>query len=149
VVHQTFQAARAYGRLGRHGEAASLFAEVMPYVEVPYEAPQIAMTHDQYGQSLQGVGRLQDAAGQFRWAAELYAGLGEMVPRIRCLRSAAWLEASAEAMLAVLAELTQLAALAPDEETELLAAELTATRAELDQLRTGHGLAVEGRVTVP
>lgn len=149
VVHQTFQAARAYGRLGRHSEAASLFAEVMPYVEVPYEAPQIAMTHDQYGQSLQGAGRLQDAAGQFRWAAELYAGLGEMVPRIRCLRSAAWLEASAEAMLAVLAELTQLAALAPDEETELLAAELTATRAELDQLRTEQSLAVEGGVTVP
>jgi hypothetical protein len=149
AVHLVFQAARAYGRAGRHGEAVSLFAEVMPYVEVPYEVPEVAVTHDQYGQSLRAVGRAQDAAGQFQRAAELYASLGEMVPRVRCLRAAAWLEASVDSMRAVLAELTQLAALAPDEETELLAAELTATRTELDQLRTEPGLAVEGRVTVP
>ena len=142
TVHQTFQAARAYGRLGRHGEAVSLFAEVMPYVEVPYEAPQIAMSHDQYGQSLRAVGRSQEAAGQLRRAAELYAGLGDVVPRVRCLRSAAWLEASADSMRAVLAELTQLAALAPDEDAGPLAEELTTTRAELDQLRAEQDVSV-------
>jgi hypothetical protein len=142
AVHQTFQAARAYGRAGRHGEAVSLFTEVMPYVEVPYEAAQVALTHDQYGQALRALGHPQEAAGQFRQAAEIYAGLGDVVSRVRCLRSAAWMEASAEAMRAVVTELTQLAALAPDEDAELLAEELSASRAELAQLRAEQGIAV-------
>jgi hypothetical protein len=142
AVHQTFQAARAYGRAGRHGEAVSLFTEVMPYVEVPYEPAQVALTHDEYGQSLRAVGRPQEAAGQFRHAAEIYAGLGDVVSRVRCLRSAAWMEGSAESMRAVVAELAQLAALAPDEDAELLAGELSASRAELAQLRAEHGIAV-------
>jgi hypothetical protein len=139
TVHQTFQAARAYGRIGRHEEAASLFAEAMPGIEVPYEPALIAMTHDQYGQSLQAVGRDREAAGQFHRAAELYAGLGDVVHRVHCLRLAAWLESSAESMRAVLVELTQLAALAPDDEAEYLAEELATTRAELDQLRADQG----------
>lgn len=142
AVHQVFQAARAYGRAGRHGEAVSLFTEVMPYVEVPYESAQVALAHDQYGQSLRAVGRPQEAAGQFRQAAEIYAGLGDVVSRVRCLRSAAWMEGSAESMRAVVAELAQLAALAPDEDAELLAGELSASRAELAQLRAEHGIAV-------
>jgi hypothetical protein len=142
AVHQVFQAARAYGRAGRHGEAVSLFTEVMSYVEVPYESAQVALAHDQYGQSLRAVGRPQEAAGQFRQAAEIYAGLGDVVSRVRCLRSAAWMEGSAESMRAVVAELAQLAALAPDEDAELLAGELSASRAELAQLRAEHGIAV-------
>ncbi|HEY0717293.1 MAG TPA: tetratricopeptide repeat protein, partial [Streptosporangiaceae bacterium] len=134
-VHQSFQAARAYGRLGRHAEAASLFAEVMPRVQVAYEPAVIAATFDQYGQSLQAAGRPWEAAGQFRRAAEVYAEVGDVVRRARCLRSAAWLDASAESMLAVLAELTQLEALAPDGEAGFLAGELTAARAQLDDLR--------------
>jgi hypothetical protein len=39
----------------------------------------------------------------------------------------------------VLVELTQLAALAPDDEAEYLAEELATTRAELDQLRADQG----------
>ena len=141
AVHLVFQAARTYGRADRHGEAASLFAEVMPYVEAPYEPAQVALTHDQYGQSLRALGRRREAAGQFREAAEIYAGLGDVVSRVRCLRSAAWMEASAEAMRAVVTELAQLAALAPDEDAELLAEELSASRAELAQLRAGQGSA--------
>jgi hypothetical protein len=135
TVHQTFQAARAYGRLGRHAEAASLFAEVMPCVQIPYEPAVVALTFDQYGQSLQAVGRPWEAADQFRRAAEVYAELGQVHHRVRCLRLAARLDASVQSMLAVLAELTQLEALAPEGEAGFLAGELAATRAELDELR--------------
>src|SRR6201999_772531 len=75
AVHLVFQAARTYGRADRHGDAASLFAEVMPYVEAPDEPAQVALTHDQYGQSLRALGRRREAAGQFREAAGIYAGL--------------------------------------------------------------------------
>ncbi|HWG14054.1 MAG TPA: hypothetical protein VG268_12355 [Streptosporangiaceae bacterium] len=135
TVHQTFQAARAYGRLGRHAEAASLFAEVMPCVRVPYQPAVVALTFDQYGQALQATGRPWEAADQFRQAAEVYAELGDVPRRVRCLRLAARLDASVESMLAVLAELTQLEALAPDGAAGFLTDELTATRAELDELR--------------
>ena len=84
-----------------------------------------------------------EAAGQFRLAAERYAELGDVVRRVRCLRSAAWLEfndAGADgdgvaAMAAVLAELTQLEELAPDDAPDFLAAELAATRSQLDEMR--------------
>ncbi len=185
AVHQTFQAARGYSRLGRHGEAASLFAEVMPRVEIPYEAAVIAMTRDQYGNSLRALERHGEAAEQFlqaaaliredpastgpvahladlaadslqrsgqdqqavaayRWAGELYAGLGDVPGRARCLRAAAWLESSAEAMSALLAELTHMQALAPgpgpddapdEEASEFLTGEIAATREQLNQLR--------------
>jgi len=98
-------------------------------------------------------GRPREAAGQVRQAAELYAELGDVVNRVRCLRTAAWLEfsgvradregdaaagrAGVAAMTAVLAELTQLQALAPEDEDEtgFLAEELGATRSQLDAMQ--------------
>jgi hypothetical protein len=96
-------------------------------------------------------GRPREAAGQVRQAAELYAELGDVVSRVRCLRTAAWLEfsgvradhgggaaagrAGVAAMTAVLAELTQLQALAPEDETGFLVEELAATRAQLDAMQ--------------
>jgi hypothetical protein len=86
-------------------------------------------------------GRPREAAGQLRQAAEIFAELGDVVGRVRCLRSAAWLEfpgargAGIAAMEAVLAELTQLDALAPEGEAGFLAGELTATGTQLDQMR--------------
>jgi hypothetical protein len=82
----------------------------------------------------------------------VYAELGDVVSRVRCLRTAAWLEfsgvradhegdaaagrAGVAAMTAVLAELTQLQALAPEEdETGFLAEELGATRSQLDAMQ--------------
>ena len=76
-----------------------------------------------------------------------------MVNRVRCLRTAAWLEfsgvradregdaaagrAGVAAMTAVLAELIQLQALAPEDEdgTGFLAEELGATRSQLDAMQ--------------
>jgi tetratricopeptide (TPR) repeat protein len=71
ALHNTFNAARAYARLGRHGEAAALFAEVMPRVHIPYEPTVIAMTREQYAQSLARLGRHREAAAQFLEAATL------------------------------------------------------------------------------
>ncbi len=83
-----------------------------------------------------------EAAGQFRLAAELYAETGDVARRVQCLRSAAWLEFSAgdeqagiTAMAAVLTELTELEALAPEDDRAFLDGQLTATRAQLDQMR--------------
>jgi hypothetical protein len=100
-------------------------------------------------------GRPREAASQVRQAAQLYAELGDVVSRVRCLRTAAWLEfsgaradreedaaagrAGIAAMTAVLAELTQLQALAPEDEAEdetgFLAEELGATRSQLDAMQ--------------
>ncbi len=73
TLHNTFNAARAYASLGRHAEAAALFAEAMPKVDVPYNQTGIAQTRDLYGRSLRAVGRHRDAAEQFLKAARLIA----------------------------------------------------------------------------
>jgi tetratricopeptide (TPR) repeat protein len=133
TLHNTFNAARAYARLNRHAEAAALFAEAMPKVDVPYDPAGIAQTREVYARSLRALGRHRDAAEQFLEAARLIAGdpgnasahalvaadaarelqqsgqhgaaltafqraaelfgeLGNTVARVRCLRSAAWVQ---------------------------------------------------------
>jgi len=135
TLHNTFNAARAYAQLGRHAEAAALFAEAMPKVDVPYSGTAIAQTREQYACSLRALGRHRDAAAEFLEAArlvagdpanaaahafvaadaaaelrdsgqfdaalaaygraaELFGGLGNIVGRVRCLRSAAWVQFS-------------------------------------------------------
>ncbi|GLX04639.1 hypothetical protein [Microbispora sp. NBRC 16548] len=189
TLHNTFAAARAYHVLDRHGEAAALFEEVMPRVEVPYEGEAVARTRAQYGRSLAELGRHREAAEQFvtaarlvqddpdakelhaelAWsaaealqfagrrdealpafqrAARLWGDLGMIVPRVRCLRAAAWLmdwtggdtaededgdtePPGVTAMRAVLAELESLAGAEPSEE---VAAELAETRRQLDAM---------------
>ncbi|WP_066941675.1 hypothetical protein [Microtetraspora fusca] len=190
TLHNTFAAARAYHSLGRHAEAAALFEEVMPKVEVPYTPPVVAMTRAQFGECLRELGRHRDAAEQFveaarlvqddpenarmhaelawsaalaleyaeetpqalaayRRAAELWGDLGEVVPRVRCLRSAAWLihweDAPGDggdpidprelpgpvAMRAVLAELESLA---EQDASEEVMAELATTREQLEYM---------------
>ena len=73
TLHNTFNAARAYAGLGRHAEAAALFAEAIPRVDVPYDKVGIAQTRQQYGRSLRALGRHRDAAEQFLGAAQLIA----------------------------------------------------------------------------
>jgi tetratricopeptide (TPR) repeat protein len=189
MLHNTFTAARAYHHLGRHAEAAAVFAEVMPRVEIPYDPQVIAMTRRQYGESLHALQQYREAAEQFlkaaqlvqddpnnrfphaelAWyaaeslqhsgqrtealaayqrAAELWAELGQLTPRVRCLRSVAWLlhwthdPASEErhdgidqpgvaTMRAVLAELESLAENGASEE---VLTELAETREQLDQM---------------
>jgi len=132
TLHNTFNAARGYARLGRSAEAAALFAEIMPRVDVPYAPPVVAMTREQYGRSLTETGHHAEAARQFleaarliqddadqaaharlaaaaaealqrsgqqaealaayQRAAQLFGDLGHVVARVRCLRSAAWLQ---------------------------------------------------------
>jgi len=73
TLHNTFHAARAYASLGRHGEAAALFAQAMPRVSVPYDQTGIAMTHEAYGRSLGSLKQHAEAASQFLEAARLIA----------------------------------------------------------------------------
>ncbi|MEU6414260.1 hypothetical protein [Microbispora sp. NPDC046933] len=203
TLHNTFAAARAYHLLDRHGEAAALFEEVMPRVEVPYEGEAVARTRAQYGRSLAELGRHREAAEQFvmaarlvqddpgarelhaelAWsaaeslqfagradealpafqrAARLWADLGMVVPRVRCLRAAAWLmdwtgENRDEAenrdkaedrdkaeggdtaeeppgVTAMRAVLAELESLAGSEPPEEVAAELAETRRQLDAM---------------
>ncbi len=133
TLHSTFNAARAYARLDRHAEAAALFAEVMPKVDVPYDQAGVAQSRIDYARSLRAIERHKEAAEQFleaarliaddpanreahaqvaadaareldesgqaaaalaafQRAAELFRGLGNTVARVRCQRSAAWVQ---------------------------------------------------------
>ena len=74
TLHNTFNAARAYARLGRHAEAATLFAEAMPKVDVPYDQAGIAQTRVDYARSLRAIERHKEAAEQFLEGARLVAG---------------------------------------------------------------------------
>jgi tetratricopeptide (TPR) repeat protein len=71
TLHNTFNAARSYARLGRPGEAAALFAEVMPRVDIPYEPAVVALTREQFGSSLGELDRHREASEQFLRAATL------------------------------------------------------------------------------
>ena len=190
TMHNTFNAARAYLSLGRHGEAAALFAEAMPRVSVPYDPSGIAMTREQYARALRAIGQHAEAAEQFleaariiaddptnikaqaslaaaaaeslrksrqeeaalaafRRAAALFGESDNVVNRVRCLRSAAWLEffsdgdkdgdrpgerAGIATMTSVLAELEGLSAANSSAE---LATELTNTRDQLAEMVNG------------
>ncbi len=192
TLHNTFNAARAYARLGRHAEAAALFAEAMPKVDVPYDQAGIAQSRVDYARSLRAVGRHEEAAEQFlegarlvaddpanaeahafvaadaareldesgqdvaalaafQRAAELFGGLGNFVARVRCLRSAAWVQFRMEgdgmrdgaaAMRSVLGELDgliQAGAAGPAGAAEGLAEERDHTVKQLDRMLKAAG----------
>lgn len=182
TLHNTFNAARAYARLGRHAEAAALFAEAMPKVDVPYDQRGIAQTRDLYARSLRALERHRDAAQQFleaarliaddpdnaqahatvaadaarelqdsgqydaavaafERAAELFGELGNAVARVRCQRSAAWVQfrmgddgrrAGVATMRRVLSSLQSLAA--EGSATDELAGERDNTAEQLERM---------------
>jgi tetratricopeptide (TPR) repeat protein len=70
-LHNRFIAARAYAGLKRHGEAAALFDELMPRVNVPYDSAGVAMTREQYADCLTQLGEHRRAAEQYLAAATL------------------------------------------------------------------------------
>ena len=136
-----------YGRslraIGRHAEAAEQFLEAAKIVAGdPAKIPAQASLAAAAAESLQRSGQREAALPAFRRAASLFGQLGNVVTRVRCLRSAAWIEFSADVtagtegagvatMRSVLAELEPLiTADAPAE----LAAELDNTRTQLDKM---------------
>jgi hypothetical protein len=153
-VDETWHAARA-GRLlaqfalaaGDHRTAEDTAREALVYGGTLLPAGQAAGLRSLLASAL-APDRPLEAAGQFRLAAELYAELVDVISRARSLRSAAWLEFSdtgprgIATLEAVLAELTQLETLAPDDGRDFLAAELTATRSQLDEMRAKQDAAV-------
>jgi hypothetical protein len=74
MLHATFIAARAYRAVGRHAEAAALFAEVMPRVDVPYGPREIALTRQQYADCLRKTGDNVEAAAQYLEALQFADG---------------------------------------------------------------------------
>jgi tetratricopeptide (TPR) repeat protein len=136
-----------YGRslraIGRHAEAAEQFLEAARIVaDDPAKIPAQAGLAAAAAESLQRSGQREAALPAFRRAAALFWQLGNVVTRIRCLRSAAWIEFSSDvtagtegagvaAMRSVLAELEPLiTADAPAE----LTAELDNTRKQLAEM---------------
>jgi tetratricopeptide (TPR) repeat protein len=71
ALNSRFIAARAYLAMKRYAEAAALFDELMPHVEVPYRGAGVAMTREQYGNCLTQLGEHRAAAAQFLAAAAL------------------------------------------------------------------------------
>ncbi|WP_034270951.1 hypothetical protein [Actinospica robiniae] len=66
-----FTAARAYHEQGRHGEAAALFGEAMPRVDIAYQPYTAAMTRKAYSESLRALRQHKAAAEQLVIAARL------------------------------------------------------------------------------
>lgn len=67
----TFTAARAYHAQGRHPEAAALFGEAMPRVDIAYEPYTAVMTRKAYSESLRALREHEAAAEQLLIAAQL------------------------------------------------------------------------------
>ena len=94
-LHLRFTAARAYHASGRHAEAATLFAELMPRAEVPYGRQGVAMSHKTYGESLGKLGNREAAAEQFLLAAR---GLEDDPANVVAYAQVSW--SAAEALAA-------------------------------------------------
>jgi tetratricopeptide (TPR) repeat protein len=71
ALNNRFIAARAYLAMKRYAEAAALYDELMPHVEVPYRGVAVAMTREQYGNCLTQLGEHRAAAAQYLAAATL------------------------------------------------------------------------------
>lgn len=137
---------RQYGEslraVGQHRDAAEQFLRAAQILQQdPADLPLRAELAWSAAESLQRSGQHAEALPAYQRAAELWAELNAVGPRVRCLRSAAWLtyfagqEAERDegiaAMRAVLAELESLAERTPSEE---VSAELAETRKQLDTM---------------
>ncbi|MGH3417716.1 MAG: hypothetical protein ACRDSS_14695, partial [Actinocrinis sp.] len=100
------QASRAYGNslmaIGdpRRG-AAVLLATAERIKDWPNQLPH-AMTAADAATALERAGRGQDAAAAFERAADIWQRAGELIVRVKCLRSAAWLRMADDDVAAAL-----------------------------------------------
>jgi tetratricopeptide (TPR) repeat protein len=137
-----------YGRsltgTGQHTEAAREFLEAARLVQGDADQAAHARLVGAAAEALQRAGQNAEALAAYQRAAQLFGDLGHVVARVRCLRSAAWLQFKAAAaddpdgevlgvatMRAVLAELESLPA---DSSSPELDTELTVTRTQLGQM---------------
>jgi tetratricopeptide (TPR) repeat protein len=142
-----------YGRsltgTGQHAEAAREFLEAARLVQDDADQAVHARLAGAAAEALQRAGRGGEALAAYQRAAQLFGDLGQVVARVRCLRSAAWLQFEAPdadepdadepdgaalgvaTMQAVLSELESLPA---DSSSPELDTELAATRTQLDQM---------------
>lgn len=132
------QFGRSLTALKRHREAARHFLDGARLVE---HDPERSTLHAELAWSaataLEHCGQNEEAVAAYQRTAELWARLGDVAARARCLRSAAWLQVSGgagpgpwlPAMTALIAELTALAGQSAE-----AADELERTRAHLARM---------------
>ncbi|WP_330234088.1 hypothetical protein OHA40_07925 [Nocardia sp. NBC_00508] len=132
------QFGRSLTALNRHREAARHFLDGARLIE---HDPERSKLHAELAWSaataLEHCGQAEEAVAAYHRAAELWARLGEVAARARCLRAAAWLQVSDGAgpgpwlpsMRALTEELAALAEQSPE-----AADELARTRAHLARM---------------
>ena len=137
-----------YGRsltgTGHHAAAAREFLEAARLVQDDADQAVHARLAGAAAEALQRAGQNAEALAAYQRAAQLFGDLGHVVARVRCLRSAAWLQfetadtgepdgevLGVATMRAVLAELESLP---EDSSSAELGTELAATRTRLDQM---------------
>lgn len=139
------QYGRSLSALGQHGEAAAQFREAAQAIaDDDKNVPARARLAAAAATSLQHAGQPDAALAAFRSAAELFGSLGDVVNRVRCLRSAAWavfyakpesdLSGPPAGVVAMSAVFTELEPLAAADGSPELAAELEHTRTQLTQM---------------
>ncbi|MBF6164759.1 hypothetical protein IU486_08225 [Streptomyces gardneri] len=132
------QFGRSLNALDRHRDAARQFLEGARLVEHDPERTRLhADLASSAATALEYCGQEAEAVAAYHRAAELWAGLGAVAQRARCLRSAAWLQVFREAdpqlwltsMRALTSELAESA-----EQSAEAAGELAHTRAQLARM---------------
>ncbi|MFR9770594.1 hypothetical protein [Nocardia sp. SC052] len=133
------QFGRSLNALNRHREAARQFLEAARLLE---RDPERTKLHAELAWSaataLEYCGQDDEAVAAYQRAAQLWAGLGAVAERARCLRAAAWLRVCGEAdpesgltsMRTLIAELAPLAGRSAE-----AADELARTREQLARMR--------------
>lgn len=127
--------------LHRYHEAARQFAEAARLVERdPDRREQHAGLALAAATALEYCDQDEAAGAAYQRAAALFGDLGQVVPRARCLRSAAWLQVWGSAgpdrpwLSAMQALIAELAGIDSDSSTAAVAAELAQTRRELREM---------------
>jgi len=132
--------------IGRHREVAVQFLEAARLIADDQEnGAAHANVAWLAAEALRRSGQLAEARAAFLRTAELFAALGDTVPRVRCLRSAAWLDfgpapdqprdAERPRVAALRSVLAELEAATAEGDPADLTAELEATRKQLDAMR--------------
>jgi tetratricopeptide (TPR) repeat protein len=86
------QYGRSLTETGHHAEAARQFLEAARLVQDDADQAAHARLAGAAAEALQRSGRKAEALAAYQRAARLFGDLGYVVARVRCLRSAAWLQ---------------------------------------------------------
>src|SRR5256885_14836475 len=86
------QCGRSLTGTGQHAAAAREFLEAAGLVQDDADQAVHARLAGAAAEALQRAGRNAEALAAYQRAAQLFGDLGHVIARVRCLRSAAWLQ---------------------------------------------------------